>query len=170
MFDRIFDFLAAAWEWFIPWVIIDAYEMGVILQLGKFRRVIGPGIRLMCPFGIDACKYETVVRQTTPLDMQSLTTKDYKSCTMNAILTYKITDIKKFLLEIDDGESDIQNMCIGIISNATESNTWKYITTTEFNNQVKNRCRRICDKYCGVQLLDLTWSDKTLARPIRLLQ
>lgn len=168
MFDRIFDFISAAWQWFIPWVIIDIYEEGVILRLGKFHRVIKPGIRFMLPCGIDVCKFDTVVRQTSYLEVQSLTSKDGKPVTLTAILIYTIKDIAKFLLEIDDGETDVQNMCYGVITECVENTNWNDIRTKNFNDDVKHKCRRLCDTYCGVKLLDVRWSDKATARTLRL--
>lgn len=170
MFDRIFDFLEKVWEWLIPWVVIDAYEEGIILQLGIFRRVIKPGLRFMLPFGIDNCKYETVVRQTSDLTIQSVTSKDDKSVSLKGILTYRITDIKKFLLMIDEGETDVQNMCYGVITNIVEKTNWDNIRTEKFNKKAFNKCSKLCDEFCGVELLDVTFSDKTVARQLRLLQ
>ena len=168
MFDRIFDFIEAAWEWFIPWVIIDAYEQGVILQLGKFRRVVNPGLRFMLPFGIDVCKYETVVRQTSYIDPQSLTSFDGKSVTVSAIVIFKITNIRKFLLDIDDGETDMTNIIYGIISDQVEVTPWEDIRGDEFNSEVFKWARQDSEDYCGVEILAIKWSDKATARNIRL--
>lgn len=168
MFDRIFDFIAATWEWLIPWVIIDAYEEGVILRFGKFNRAIKPGLRFMLPFGIEVCKYETVVRQTSYLDPQSLTSEDGKSVTIAGILTFTIVDIKKFLLDIDDGETDVQNMCYGVISDCVEYTPWINIREAQFNKDVLKKCRSLCREFCGVKLLDVKWSDKAIARNLRL--
>lgn len=168
MFDRIFDFLEAVWEWFIPFVVINAYEQGVVLRFGKFKRVVDPGLRWIIPFGIDEVKYDTVVRQTSYLDVQSLTSEDGKLVTINAILIFTITDIRKFLLDIDDGETDLQNMCYGIISDCVEAYFWEYIRTSEFNKDVLKKCRRVSENYCGVKLIDVKWSDKATARNLRL--
>lgn len=168
MFDRIFDFIQSVWEWLIPWVIIDAYEMGVVLRLGKFNRVINPGLRFIWPFGIESVKYDTVVRQTSYLDIQSLTSEDGKSVAIAGILTFTITDIKKFLLDIDDGETDVQNMCYGVISDCVEYTPWINIREAQFNKDVLKKCRSLCDRFCGVKLLDVKWSDKATARNLRL--
>ena len=168
MFDRIFDFIESVWEWLIPWVILDPYEEGVVIRLGNFNRVIGPGIHWMWPVGIEACKYETVVRQTSYLDVQSLTSKDGKPVTISAILVYIIDDIRKFLLDIDDGETDLQNMCYGVIGDCVEDTNWIKIKINDFNNRVLRRCRHVSETYCGVKLLDVKYSDKSTARNIRL--
>lgn len=168
MFDRIFDFLADAWEWLIPWVVIDQYEQGVVLRFGKFKRVINPGLRFMWPFGIEECKYETVVRQTSYLDPQSLTTQDGKNVTVAGIVIFTITNIRKYLLEIDDGEADMTNIVYGIISDCVETTQLAKLTGRRFCDRVFQEAKQECDEYCGVNVLALKWSDKATARNLRL--
>ena len=144
------------------------YEMGVILQVGKFRRVVGPGWRLMCPFGIDVCKYETVVRQTSYLDPQSLTTKDGKSVTVAGIIVYKIIDIRKFLLDIDDGEDDMNNIVYGIISDWVQYTNWSDIVSKNFDSSISIAAKEQCGDYCGVEIISVKWSDKATARNLRI--
>jgi regulator of protease activity HflC (stomatin/prohibitin superfamily) len=168
MFDRIFDFIADAWEWLIPWVIIDQYEQGVVLRLGKFKRAVNPGLRFIWPFGIEDVKYETVVRQTAYLDPQSITTQDGKSVTVAAIVIFTISDIRKFLLDIDEGETDMCNMVYGIISDAIESTNWKDVVSVEFNGKVLENAQKDCNDYCGVNVIAVKWSDKATARNLRL--
>lgn len=166
--EKLFEFLEAIREWFIFWVVIDQYEAGVVLQFGKYRRTLTGGIWLICPFGIDNVKYETVVRQTAYLTVQSVTSKDGKSLSLAGIVTFSITDIKKFLLEIDDGESDMTNMIYGIITDFVEDTNWNKIRGKEFNKAVLRKCRYDCEEYCGVKIISVKWSDKATARNIRL--
>jgi len=168
MFDKLLDFIFATWKWFIPWVVINSYEQGVILQFGKFRRVVNPGFNIMLPFGIDVCTQETVVRQTSYLEVQSLTSADNKPVTINGILVFTISDIRKFLLEIDDGETDLQNMCYGVITDCVESHNWNTIRSAKFNREVLKKCRNVSENYCGVKLIHVKWSDKATTRSIRL--
>lgn len=168
MFDRIFDFIASVWEWLIPWTIIDCYEQGVILRFGKFNRTANPGFVWIWPFGIEEVKYDTVVRQTSYLDVQSLTSADGKNVSIAGILVYEIKDIRKFLLDIDDGESDLQNMCYGVIAECVENNNFSEIIGQEFNGEVLNKCRAVSESYCGVKLLHVKWSDKATSRNLRL--
>ena len=168
MFDRIFDFIESVWEWLIPWVILDAYEAGVVLRLGKFNRVIDPGLHFMWPLGIESCKYETVVRQTAFLDSQSLTTLDGKSAGLTGVATFKIIDIRKFLLDIDEGETDMLGMIYGIISDEVEATNWGKIKGRPFNKRVLKLAREICNEYCGVDLIAIRWADKATVRNIRL--
>ena len=168
MFDRIFDFIADVWEWLIPWVVIDAYEQGVVLRLGKFHRVVNPGFNFIWPLGFEAVKYETVVRQTAYLEVQSLTTRDGKPVCVSAIVIFTISDIRKFLLDIDDGEDDMTNMVYGIISDCVEETDWLKIKKAPFNNRVLKLAQEQCNSYCGVDVIAIKWSDKVVARNIRL--
>jgi len=168
MFDRIFDFIASVWEWLIPWVVIDAYEQGVVLRLGKFNRIVNPGFNLIWPLGFEAVKYETVVRQTVYLDPQSLTTSDGKSITVAAIVIFKIADIRKFLLDIDDGEDDMSNMIYGIISDWVQYKNWSEIVSKDFDANITIAAKEQCNEYCGIEIIGIKWSDKATARNIRL--
>ena len=168
MFDRIFDFIESVWEWLLPFVVIDIYERGVVLRLGKPNRDVEPGLRWVWPLGIEQIKYETVVRQTAYLDVQSLTSKDAKPVTIAGIVIFEIKDIRKFLCEIDEGETDVMNMVYGVISDCVEATLWNDIRTPEFNRSVLEQSRKIVNKYCGVKIFDIKWSDKATARSIRL--
>ena len=46
--------------------IINQYERGIVLRLGKYRRTLGPGLRLIFPY-ID--KMAKVDVRTTPMDI-----------------------------------------------------------------------------------------------------
>jgi regulator of protease activity HflC (stomatin/prohibitin superfamily) len=168
MFDRLFDLIADAWEWLIPWVIIDVYELGVVLRWGMPKRVIGGGLHFVWPLGIEVVKYDTVVRQTSPLDVQSVTSLDDKPVTIAGIIIFTIENIKRFLLEIDDGEADMNNIVYGIITEFVETTNWLEIKTPEFNERVFAEVKRQCNEYCGVNVLAIKWSDKAIARNIRL--
>lgn len=168
MFDRIFDLIEGMWEWLMPFCVIDQYEEGVVLRLGKFHHVVKPGLRWLIPLGIDAVKYDTVVRQTAFLDTQSITSADNKPVTLRGIAVYTITDIRKFLLDIDDGEVDMSNMIYGIITDTVEATEFKNIKGKKFNSNVFENAKIICNSWCGVNLIAIKWSDKTTARTLRL--
>lgn len=168
MFDRIFEFIEMVWEWFIPFTVINCYEQGVVLRWGILNRELAPGFHWIWPFGIDSVKSETVVRQTSYLDPQSLTSADGKSVTVAAIVIFEITDIVTFLLHIDEGETDMNNMIYGIVTDVVEATKWDEIRKSVFNFRVYGKALRECKDYCGVEIIDIKWSDKAAARNIRL--
>lgn len=168
MFDRLFDFITLVWEWFIPFTIVDCFERGVVLRWGKFHRIAYPGFNWHWCFGVEKITANTVVRQTSYLDVQSLTTQDGKSVSIAGIVIYSILKIEKFLLEIDDGETDLNNIVYGIISDAVEETNWEDIRGQDFNEMIFRRCETEAREHCGVTILDMRWSDKTVARSLRI--
>lgn len=148
--------------------VLDVFEEGVILRLGKYHRTVKAGLHFIAPWGIDKLTKETVVRQTAYLGVQSLSSKDSKPVNIAGIVIFKIVDIRKFLLEIDEGETDVMNMVYGVISDCVEHNDWSDIPSKEFNKQVLHNVRLATKEHCGVYVISIKWSDKTTARSIRL--
>jgi regulator of protease activity HflC (stomatin/prohibitin superfamily) len=103
MLDRLFDFITDILELFQFWVVIDEYERGVVKTLGKRRRknpVLDPGFHFVFPLGIDEVLVDNVVPCVDEFDEQSLTTKDGKAITLNAVVMWSISDIQKILFDV----------------------------------------------------------------------
>lgn len=156
------------WVFLTCYEVLDVFEEGVILRFGKHHDTLTGGLHFIAPWGIDKLTKETVVRQTKYLEVQSLTTADNKKIALAAIVIFKITDIAKFLLEIDDGEVDVMNIVYGVISDCVEAHDWSYIYTAAFNKEVLHKARLATKDNCGVHVITIKWSDKTTARSIRL--
>ena len=64
MFDRLIDTLLGAIHLFQFWVVVAAYERGVVLRLGILHREIGPGLHWLIPLGFDRVWCEHTVPRT----------------------------------------------------------------------------------------------------------
>jgi len=78
--------------------IIDQYERGIVLRLGKYSRTLGPGVNLIIP-GMD--KMIKVDVRTTPMDIpkQEVITKDNVTVNVDAIVYFKVLNAEKAVLE-----------------------------------------------------------------------
>lgn len=78
--------------------IINQYERGVVLRLGKFLRVLDPGFRIIIPY-ID--KMIKVDIRTNPMDIpkQEVITRDNVTVNVDAIVYARVIDAKKAVLE-----------------------------------------------------------------------
>ena len=157
VFDKLIEALIRLIHTFQFASQVDQFEKGVFLRWGKYKRTVGPGLRFHFPWGIEKLVKETVVRQTAYLDVQSLTTHDGKRVTIAGIVIFKIEDIKKFLLQIDEGETDVMNMVYGVISDCVEAHDWEYVITSAFNKQVLHKVRLATENYCGVRVISIKW-------------
>ena len=78
--------------------IINQYERGVVLTLGKFRGVEGPGLRLLIPY-VQTMRRVDV--RTTPIDVpkQEVITKDNVTVGVDAIVYFRVIDSSRAVLE-----------------------------------------------------------------------
>lgn len=167
VFELLWDLLHDIFDWLIPFEIVDQYEMGVVLRWGKYSRTVGPGFRWMWPFGIEELMTETVVRTTSYLEVQSITSKDGKPVNINAILVYKIGNIKRWLLEVDDAEDALHDMTYGIISELAECKDWSEIMKPAFMEEVTLMVQDEAITW-GARVEAVKLSDRVTSRSIRL--
>lgn len=81
--------------------IVNQYERGVVLRLGKFSRMLEPGLRLIIPY-IDQLRKVDI--RTAPMDIpkQEVITKDNVTVNVDAVVFSRVVDAKKAVLEIND--------------------------------------------------------------------
>jgi regulator of protease activity HflC (stomatin/prohibitin superfamily) len=171
MLDRLFDFLHSIASWFIFWVVIDEYERGVVKTLGKRRRknpVLCPGIHLVFPFGIDEVLVDNVVPTVDEFDEQSLTTKDGKSITLNAVVMWSINDIQKILFDVEDADSALEEAGCGTIGELVSETEWTDCHGDNFRRACERRIRARVRKW-GIKIHSVQLKNLTLSRTIRLL-
>ena len=87
--------------------IADQWERAVILRLGKFRALNGPGLFFIIPI-IDVIPYWIDTRViTASFKAEKTLTKDTVPVNVDAVLFWKVLDPKKAALEVADYQSAI---------------------------------------------------------------
>ena len=82
--------------------IINQYERGVVLRLGKVRPEIKqPGLRLIIPI-VDQMRKISMQIVTLPIESQKIITKDNVSIDVSAVAYYQIVDPVKAVVEIQN--------------------------------------------------------------------
>jgi regulator of protease activity HflC (stomatin/prohibitin superfamily) len=78
--------------------VVNQYERGIVLRLGRFHRTMNPGLRIIIPY-IDRMMKVDV--RTTPMDIpkQEVITKDNVTVNVDAVVYYRVLDPKKAVLE-----------------------------------------------------------------------
>lgn len=82
--------------------ILKEYERAVIFRLGRFTNTRGPGLVLMIPFWIERMQrvsLRVIVNDVTP---QDVITKDNVSVSVNAVLTFRVTEPDRAVIEVED--------------------------------------------------------------------
>ena len=87
--------------------VADQWDRAVILRLGKFRALKGPGLFLIVPI-IDAIPYWIDTRViTTGFKAEKTLTKDTVPVDVDAVLFWKVVDPKRAALDVADYQSAI---------------------------------------------------------------
>lgn len=78
--------------------VINQYERGVVLTLGKFSGIRGPGLRIVVPV------FQRLIRvdiRSTPIDVpkQEVITKDNVTVGVDAVVYFRVVDAPKAVLE-----------------------------------------------------------------------
>lgn len=77
MFDKLIDFMLNMLYDILPVWFVKQYDNGIFLRMGKFVRVVKPGVVWKIPF-IDKIETQTIVTTTLSVPTQSVLTLDKK--------------------------------------------------------------------------------------------
>jgi regulator of protease activity HflC (stomatin/prohibitin superfamily) len=97
------------WGLFSSIVIIQQYEQGVLMRLGRYRGTIGPGLHLVTPFISRVYRVDTRI-QTIDLGRHEVMTKDLSPTVIEAMVQYRLDDPEKSLLKYDKYRSTLSQL------------------------------------------------------------
>jgi len=81
--------------------ILNEYERGVILRLGKFNSVKGPGLILLIP-GIDKMIKVDLRVVTMDIPSQDIITKDNVTLKVNGVVYFRVNQPKKAVISVEN--------------------------------------------------------------------
>ncbi len=178
MLDKVVDLLLNFLQIFQFWVVLDEYEEGVVLTLGRPRKhrffglwgscEIGPGFHWKWPLCVDNVMYANVVPTTTKLGTQSLTTKDGVGIVVSGVVTWQIKNTKRMLLEVNEPIEALCDCSYSAIAKCIEHSTWEEICLDEFSDKL-TRAVRSKALFWGIKVSDVTLADKVRTPSIRLI-
>lgn len=78
--------------------VVNQYERGIVLRLGKYRKTLNPGLRVIIPYMDHMTKVDV---RTTPMDIpkQEVITRDNVTVNVDAIVYFKVLNAEKAVLE-----------------------------------------------------------------------
>jgi regulator of protease activity HflC (stomatin/prohibitin superfamily) len=158
MFDRIIDLLMIVWDQILPFEIVDHYNRGVRLRLGKHKGgVLGAGFHWKIPF-FDSIIQQMIKAKTINLSEQTITTKDGTSIVVRAVIKYEVDDVETLLLEVNDAIDALADMTKGIIRKTFIDMNWADCNNPEVENTITKKAR-VESKKWGVKIIEVTITD-----------
>jgi regulator of protease activity HflC (stomatin/prohibitin superfamily) len=97
---------------------VNQYERGVKLRFGKFVKLVDPGWRLVLPI-IESMQKIDIRIKAADVPYQDTITQDNISCKINAVIYYRIADVGKAWLEVENvinavnqlAQTTMRNIC-----------------------------------------------------------
>ena len=167
MFDKVIDFLIDCISIFKFWEVLEEYQQGVVLTLGRPRSgwyngwrepVVGPGFYLVLPFYIEAILTDNVMVESNVLPSQTLQTADGLQVTVKAAVLWRINNIKTILLKVNGGDKTIHDAVACTIADLVRVSTWAEINTAGWHVSLQDACHRSAVKY-GLEVVKLALVD-----------
>jgi regulator of protease activity HflC (stomatin/prohibitin superfamily) len=168
MFDRVIDLLLQWIGFFIPFVVIDQFEEAVVLRFGVMHRKLMPGFHWVIPFEVERVIADNVVPRTMNLGAQSLTTKDGAQIVLGVIITARIHDIAKSVLEVENVDGAVQDSCYAEVARVVHEHTWDEMQAESINDDLLKACRKRAFGY-GVEIMRTQLSDLARCKTLRLI-
>jgi len=80
---------------------VNQYERGVKYMLGKYTKIVQPGWHLVLPI-IQSMTKVDIRLKAVDVPFQEAITKDNVSAKINAVIYYKVIDVSKAILEVEN--------------------------------------------------------------------
>jgi regulator of protease activity HflC (stomatin/prohibitin superfamily) len=184
LFGSLIELLKDSVNFFLPWTILQYYERGTLLRLGRPRMrktpgwwwirhpilrwklrhgeakedtVVGPGLIWHWPFRIDEVKLTTnIVFETQALDDIQLETQDGVAIDVVPVIGYSVSDVRKFLLEVENATDAVSDALGGAIFEAVRQRTIADIRSDpNFTRKVLTAVRKRASERFGIEVESL---------------
>jgi regulator of protease activity HflC (stomatin/prohibitin superfamily) len=147
--------------------VVNQYERGVKLTLGKFEGVMEPGLRLVVPIIQSWYRVDMRVKAVDVPEQESIT-KDNITVGINAVIYYKVADSKKAILEVED-----YYYAVTQLAQTTMRNIVGEVELDELlskRDKISEQIRHIVDKATdpwGIKVDSVELKDITLAQEMK---
>ncbi|ADL08555.1 slipin family protein [Thermosediminibacter oceani] len=82
--------------------VVNEYQRGVLLRFGKFAYVVGPGINVIMPFGIDRLLVVDLRTATIDVPRQEIITKDNIPVMIDAVVYFNVFQPELAVLKVQN--------------------------------------------------------------------
>lgn len=122
--NQVQQFLEYVFQSLKIWVIVQPWEAGLRVRNGKKIKKLYKGIYFKIPY-FDSVYVQEIRLRVREMPMQTLTSMDQKTITLNSAMGYSISDIEKLYQTLYKPEMTLQNIAMSSIAevlNTTNSN------------------------------------------------
>ncbi|HTO18618.1 MAG TPA: FtsH protease activity modulator HflK [Pseudomonas sp.] len=129
--------------------VVDEQEQAVVLRFGEYHETVGPGLNIYFP-PIDRKFQENVTRERAYSKQGQMLTEDENIVEVPLTVQYKISNLKDFVLNVDQPEVSLQHATDSALRHVVGSTSMDQVLT-EGREQVatdtRERLQRFLDNY-----------------------
>ena len=122
---------------------VKEYERRVKFTFGKFTGMMNPGLRLVVPI-IQSWERVDIRGRVADVPDQESITKDNITVGINAVIYYKVTDVKKAVIEVERFNYVISQLAQTTMRNIIGEVEWDELLSNL--DEISERIREIVDK------------------------
>jgi regulator of protease activity HflC (stomatin/prohibitin superfamily) len=166
---RLLEWLGNKWESSVtPYFIVAEYEEGVLLRFGKYKKNIVAGSNWKFPF-IDYTLSTNIMTNTYAISNVNITTLDSKTITISAVLEIDIFDVKAYLIDTNDADTNAADLARGIIADYLTDCTWDEVKDKKTLTKIKNKLKPEFAQM-GINVNKLFFGDIAITRTFTLIK
>jgi len=107
--NQIKDFFEYIFNAIKIWIIVQPWQQGIRVRAGKNTKILFPGVYFRIPY-VDSVYVQESRLRIASMPIQTCTSKDLKTVTINASIGYSISCIKTLYNTLYHPEITITNM------------------------------------------------------------
>ena len=143
----IFDFILKFLYLFTIGTVVDPWEEGIKVRLGKVKKTLKPGFHFKRPLSIDQIYTVNVKPQIIDIAAQSLETLDGIPVVVAGAIEYSVEDVKKLFLNVQDYDDSLVNLGQILIAEYVTSSSNQDCTRESIQKAVKRRLKDSARKW-----------------------
>ncbi|MCW5196460.1 FtsH protease activity modulator HflK [Buchnera aphidicola (Pemphigus obesinymphae)] len=150
--------------------IVKETEQGVVTNLGKFSRIVNPGLHWR-PIFIEQVKYVDVATVTGMTSSNLLLNAEQKLLNIETNMEYKIVNVKDYFFSVTNPDEIMRQITNGVLYNVIGCFTTDKILTKD-NNIIKKIIQKEIEKKItlfklGIKIIDINFKKIDFPKEIR---
>jgi regulator of protease activity HflC (stomatin/prohibitin superfamily) len=119
------------------WVIIDPWEIGLRVRMGKTTKVLGKGVFFKIPY-FDSVYVQSTRLRVSQMPVQTVTTMDNKTLVIDSVIAFSIVDAELFYNTLNTVDATIAGLACSCINNYVTEHYFSDINTEDLEGWVNS--------------------------------
>ncbi|WP_083964034.1 SPFH domain-containing protein [Shimazuella kribbensis] len=127
----------------LSWRVVQPYEQGVVIRLGRYARSLNPGVRFLFPL-LESMKKVDMRIRVENVENQDIITKDSVPVTLHAVVYYQVVDAQKALYGVKNYKKATSTVAQTILRSNLGAHTMQEMLTEQ--KKLDDQLRKALDQ------------------------